>query len=79
MFNWTVGFVSNIKDIMINAAFIFAFGNLIVSTALDIAFHGILKIRLAGASPSDGSRPMLPSDVPPSFTIEEAESLFNNF
>lgn len=50
MFNWMIGFIRDIKNIAIDSAFVFAFGNLIVSTALDLAFHGILKIRLAGGS-----------------------------
>lgn len=60
MFNWLLGFIHDIKGIAIDAAFVFAFGNLIVSTALDLAFHGMIKVRLAGGSagaPGDAEDP----------------------
>lgn len=79
MFNWVIGFIRDIKDIVIDAAFVFAFGNLIVSTVFDVAFHGILKIKLAGGS----VRSEQPADVrtggPSSIPMDELDDIFNQF
>lgn len=75
MFNWVFRFIEANKHFFMDAAFIFAFANLIVNTALDIAFHGLLRIRLA-ASP--GVTPKKPS-VKPSLDLDELDSVFNQF
>lgn len=48
MINWSIGFINNYKQIFLDSSFVFAFCGLIVSTFFDIAFHGLLRIRLAG-------------------------------
>lgn len=66
MINWSIGFINNYKQLFIDSSFVFAFCGLIVSTFFDIAFHGILRIRLAGgknhASVSDSDSDTLRSD-----------------
>ena len=77
MFNWAFRFIEANKHFFMDAAFIFAFANLIVNTALDIAFHGLLRIRLA-ASPGESSKK--PSVVvKPSLDLDEVDSVFNQF
>ena len=77
MFNWLLGFIHDIKDIAIDAAFVFAFGNLIVSTAFDLAFHGIIKIRLAGGSVRQPVHVHV-SDKS-SLPLDELDDIFNQF
>lgn len=76
MFNWAFRFIEANKHFFMDAAFIFAFANLIVNTALDIAFHGLLRIRLA-ASP--GETPQRKPVVKPSLDLDEVDSVFNQF
>ena len=77
MFKWACNFVLSNKQVITEISFIFAMCNLIVSTVFDIAFHGLLRIRLSGSrqasnAPADtriDGRSSLPSDMDDIFNV----------
>lgn len=81
MINWSIGFINNYKQLFLDSSFVFAFCGLIVSTFFDIAFHGLLRIRLAGGK-NQSTPPAKPNEQyfeNSSLDTKELDSIFNVF
>ena len=79
MFNWACHFVLNHSKVITEISFIFALCNLIVSTVFDIAFHGLLRIKLAGSRQGSNQPADVRIDGESSIDMDKVHRLFNNF
>lgn len=79
MLNWSLRFLLSSSSYIMDCGLVFALCGLLVSTVFDIAFHGLLRIRLAGSRGASSPPADTRIDGKSSLDMNEVDTLFNDF